>query len=121
MLRRLARIAALVGALVLPGSALAHDTYVDRTDGTDSGNNCKNETNPCFSLTAGINNAGEGDTVFVGGDPAVYETPHVLGDKKSIVHENFSTKPSVDTSGKAIIDTGSSPSPRSTSRPRPEW
>jgi hypothetical protein len=105
---------ALVAALVVvaaPTSALAHDTYVDRSDGTGSGNDCEHKANPCFSLTSGIDNAGEGDTIFVGGDPAVYESPHVLGDKKSIVHKNFSTKPSVDTSGKAILDTGSNAQP----------
>jgi hypothetical protein len=111
VLRRLGIAAVLTGALALPGSALAHNTYVDRTDGTGGTNDCKDKSNPCLSLTKGITNAGHEDTVFVGGDPHVYESPHTLDNGKSLVHKDFSTKHSVDTSGKAIIDTGNDPDP----------
>jgi hypothetical protein len=108
---RHAAAAILVGALALPGSAVAHDTYVDRSDGTGGANDCTDKSDPCFSLTTGIANAGHRDTVFVGGDPAVYESPHTLDDRKSLVHKDFSKKASVDTSGDAVLDPGSNASP----------
>jgi hypothetical protein len=106
-------LVALVLAFAVPGVAAAHDTYVDRSDGDDAGgtNNCAHKSTPCATLTRGLAQAGTGDTVFVGGDPAVYETPHDLGDEMSLVHKDFSTKHSIDTSGKAVLDTGSNAQP----------
>lgn len=98
-------------ALAFPVSATARDTYVDRSDGRDSGNDCTHRPNPCRTIVRGIAQAGEGDVVFVGGDPAKYTQPVDLGDGKSIIRKNFSPKRSVDTSGKAVIDTGSAPEP----------
>jgi hypothetical protein len=98
-------------AVACPASALAHDTYVDRTDGTGGTNDCTEATNPCFSLTKGIANAGHGDTVFVGGDPHVYESPHTLDDGKSLVGKNFSTTPGIETSGEIKLDAASTTQP----------
>jgi Right handed beta helix region len=113
VLRRLAIAAVLAVTVAAPARALAHDTYVDRSDGSDGGgtNDCSHKATPCATLGRGISQAGNGDTVFVGGDPAPFTVPQSLGDKKSIVHRNFSTRPSVDTSGKTVIDTGAAASP----------
>lgn len=101
----------LVAALAMaaPASAFAHDTYVDHTDGSGGTNDCKHKSDPCSLLTKGIENAGHGDTVFIGGDPLLYETPHTLDDGKSMVRKDFSK--TLDTSGKAVIDTGSDSAP----------
>jgi hypothetical protein len=100
-------------ALAAPATALAHDTYVDRSDGDDAAdtNDCSHRATPCASLSRGISQAGTGDTVFVGGDPVAFTGPQDLGDHKSIVHKNFSTTSSVDTSGPTVIDTGGAPNP----------
>jgi hypothetical protein len=94
-------------ALALPASALAQDTYVDRSDGHDAGNGCRHRANPCATIGRGVTKAGPGDIVFVGGDRAAYTEPLELGERKSIVHRDFSRKRSIDTSGRAVIDTGS--------------
>src|SRR4051794_31247575 len=106
-------LAAVVLALAVPGVAMAHDTYVDRSDGDDGGgtNDCSAKGHPCATLGRGIDQAGTGDTVFVGGDPTPFTVPKDLGDGKSIVHKDFSKKHSVDTSGKTVLDTGAASSP----------
>jgi hypothetical protein len=110
---RLVQVLALAVALVVPTSALAHDTYVDRSDGDDAAdtNSCTHKATPCATLTRGLEQAGTGDTVFVGGDPLAFNAHQTLTDGKSIVHKNFSTSSSVDTSGKTTVDTGSNANP----------
>jgi hypothetical protein len=102
---------AAVVALAIPGSALAQDTYVDRSDGRDAGNGCRHRANPCATIARGIARAGPGDVVFVGGDRAEYTQPLDLGERKSIARRDFSRKRSIDTSGRAVIDTGSAAEP----------
>jgi hypothetical protein len=110
---RLVQVLALAVALAVPTSALAQDTYVDRSDGDDASdtNNCRHKATPCATLTHGLEEAGSGDAVFVGGDPVSFNAPQTLTDGQSIVHKNFSTSSSVDTSGKTIVDTGSNGNP----------
>ena len=108
--RRLGLIA-LVLVACLPADAVAHDTYVDHTDGADTGNDCRHKSNPCATIGRGISQAGDGDTIYVGGDPDPFTVPHDLGDGKSLVKKNYSDDPGVDTSGSATIDTGSDPDP----------
>jgi hypothetical protein len=98
-------------ALALPVSALADDTYVDRSDGHDAGNGCHNRAKPCATIARGIARAGPGDVVFVGGDRAEYTQPLDLGEGKSIVRRDFSRKRSIHTAGRAVIDTGSAGEP----------
>ena len=106
-------IVALAVTLCCCPSAFAADTYVDRSDGNDQsgGNDCHSKQKPCQSLLTAIATAGPGDTVFVGGDPQAYTTVDTLTNGKSLVGDDFSTKHSVDTSGKAILDAGAAVQP----------
>jgi hypothetical protein len=96
----------LIAMIASPATASARDTYVDGSDGSDASAQCR-KASPCATIGRGITKAGQGDVVFVGGDPAEYSEPLELGDRKSIVGSNFSRKRTIDTSGRAVIDTGS--------------
>jgi hypothetical protein len=101
---------AAIAAMGASTTASAHDTYVDRLDGSDGSAECR-KSSPCASIKRGLAKAGPGDTVFIGGDPFAYPTPVTLGKGKSLVASDFSTNPAIDTSGKAMIDTGADPRP----------
>ena len=104
-------VAATVAITVTsPAPAGAHDTFVDRLDGSDGSAECR-KSSPCATIGRGISKAGRGDTVFIGGDLFAYPTPVTLGHRKSLVHSDFSTNPAIDTSGYAQIDTGADPRP----------
>ena len=98
-------LAPVLLALALPASASASDTYVDQGDGADAANDCSNPATPCRTIVKGIAQAGSGDTVFVGGGET-YTASLTLDSGKSLVQKDFSTTPSVDTSGEATLDSG---------------
>jgi hypothetical protein len=104
---RAALAAAVVVLAAAPGSAMADDTYVDQGDGADASNNCSSSAAPCKTITKGIAQAGSGDTVFVGGGET-YTASFTLDGGKSLVQKDFSTTPSVDTSGATILDNSAS-------------
>jgi hypothetical protein len=97
-------------AVTGPAVASAHDTYVDHSDGTDSSGQCR-RANPCATISRANAKAGRGDTIFVGGDPVAFTTPVTLGKGKSLVYRDFSTDPSIDTSGVAVLNSGADPRP----------
>jgi parallel beta helix pectate lyase-like protein len=100
----------ILALLAMPASALAADTYVDQGSGLDASNSCTDPTAPCKTLTKGIAQAGANDTVFVGGGET-YAVTQTLDSGKSLIEDDFSTTPDVDTSGVATIDTGSTVAP----------
>ena len=59
--------AAVASFAVLSASpASAHNTFVDHTDGSNSSKQCL-KADPCATIGRGLDKAGRGDTVFVGG------------------------------------------------------
>jgi hypothetical protein len=96
-----------LAALAFPAGALASPTYVDQGDGADAANDCFDPTAPCKTIVKGIAQAGAGDTIYVGGGET-YGSSLTLDSRKSLIEDDFSTSPSVDTSGKAILDNGDS-------------
>jgi hypothetical protein len=94
-------ITVVIGALAMPASALAHDSYVDQGTGADAANDCSVEANPCKTIVKGIAQAGSGDSVFVNGGHT-YTANLVLDDGKSLVHKDFA-----GAGGTAILDGGS--------------
>jgi hypothetical protein len=103
-------LAAAAIALTAPAGASARDTYVDRSDGSDTSAQCR-RAKPCETISRANAKAGRGDTIFVGGDSVAFQTPVRLGRAKSLVHRDFSTDPAIDTSGPAVIDTALDPRP----------
>jgi hypothetical protein len=95
----------MVVILAFAPSAFANDTYVDQGDGADASNDCSDPATPCRTITKGIAQAGSGDTIFVGGGET-YTASLTLDGGKSLVQKDFSTIPSIDTSGEATLDSG---------------
>jgi hypothetical protein len=103
-------VAAAVACALVP-AASAHDTYVDRSDGSDASNNCHSKADPCQTISQALVETGSGDTVFVGGDPIVYNEALSLLDGKSVKQKDFSKKAAIDTSGNATVDANADPDP----------